>query len=155
MFVLNHPPIILVKLDDNNQDIGLGPGIVAVEKQLCEPFYAELEVTDERCSRARLLKVRARREQIPLTIATASTLYTLQGTTAEPGLVYYFKTPRRLSKVMKWIATCPKCERDVYYARKSKRELACGKCCKEHNNNRYTPEYKFTWSLNRKVVKYV
>ena len=104
MFVLHHPPIILVKLDDNNQDTGLGPGIIAVEKQLCEPFYTELEVTDERCSRARLLKVRARREQIPLTIVTASTLYTLQGTTAEPGLVYYFQTPRRLSKVMKWIA---------------------------------------------------
>ena len=100
MFVLHHPPIILVKLDDNNQDTGLGPGIIAVEKQLCEPFYTELEVTDERCSRARLLKVRARREQIPLTIVTASTLYTLQGTTAEPGLVYYFQTPRRLSKVM-------------------------------------------------------
>ena len=58
----------------------------------------------ERCSRARLFKVRARREQIPFTIVTASTLYTLQGTTAEPGLVYYFQTPRRLSKVMKWIA---------------------------------------------------
>ena len=56
---------------------------------MCEPFYTELEVTDERCSRARLLKVRARRKQIPLTIVTASTLYTLQGTTAEPGLVYY------------------------------------------------------------------
>ena len=42
---------------------------------------------------------------MPLTIATASTLYTLQGTTAEPGLIFYFNTPRRLSKVMKWI-TC-------------------------------------------------
>ena len=104
MFVLHHPPIILVKLDDNNQDTGLGPGIIAVEKQLCEPFHAELEVPDERRSRARLLKVKARREQIPLTIVTASTLYTLQGTTAEPGLIYYFKTPRRLSKIMKWIA---------------------------------------------------
>ena len=41
---------------------------------------------------------------MPLTIVTASTLYTLQGTTAEPGLIYYFNTPRRLSKVMKWIA---------------------------------------------------
>ena len=42
---------------------------------------------------------------MPLTIATAPTLYTLQGTTAEPGLIYYFNTPRRLSEVMKWI-TC-------------------------------------------------
>ena len=41
---------------------------------------------------------------MPLTIVTASTLYTLQGTTAEPGLIYYFRTPRRLSTVMKWIS---------------------------------------------------
>ncbi len=56
-------------------------------------------------SRARLLKVKAAREQVPLTIATASTLYTLQGTTTTPGLIYHFRTPRRLSTVMKWIAT--------------------------------------------------
>ena len=61
-------------------------------------------LTDARCSRARVLKVRARREQVPLTIVTAFTLYTLQGTTAEPGLIYYFRTPSRLSNVMKWIA---------------------------------------------------
>ena len=105
IFVLHHPPTILVKIDDNDKDTGLGPGIIAVAKQLCEPFTTEVELTDERCSRARLLKVRVRREQVPLTIATASTLYTLQGTTAEPGLIYYFNTPRRISKVMKWI-TC-------------------------------------------------
>ena len=104
IFVLHHPPTILVKLDDNDEDTGLGPGIIAVDKQLCEPFYNELELTDDGGSRARLLKVKARREQVPLTIVAASTLYTLQGTTAEPGLIYYFNTPRRLSKVMQWIA---------------------------------------------------
>ena len=104
IFVLHHTPTILVNIDDIDQDTGLGPAIIAIEKQLCEPFSSEMELTDERCSRARLLKVRARREQVPLTIVTASTLYTLQGTTAEPGLIYYFNTPRRLSKVMKWIA---------------------------------------------------
>ena len=83
---------------------GLGPGIIAVDKHLCEPFVVEVELPQSRCSRARVLKVRARREQVPLTIVTASTLYTLQGTTAEPGLIYYFRTPRRLSMVMKWIA---------------------------------------------------
>ena len=49
------------------------------------------------------MEVRARREQLPLTITAASTLYTLQGGTAEPDLIYYFRTPRRLSNVMKWI----------------------------------------------------
>ena len=52
----------------------------------------------------REIDVRVRREQVPLTIATASTLYTLQGTTADPGLVYHWKTPRRLSPLMKWIS---------------------------------------------------
>jgi hypothetical protein len=42
---------------------------------------------------------------VPLTIATASTLYTLQGTTCAPGLIYHFRTPRRISAVTKWIAT--------------------------------------------------
>ena len=58
------------------------------------------------------------------------------------------------SQFMKWVATCPSCERDVYYARKSKVEKACGKCCKKHNNNKYTSKYKFNWELNPKVVKY-
>ena len=51
------------------------------------------------------LDVRARRKQLPTTIVTASTLYSLQGTTTIPGLIYHFKVPRRLSAAMKWIAT--------------------------------------------------
>ena len=70
-----------------------------MEKQLCQPSVTDLKLTT-----ARVLKVRARREQVPLTIVMASTLYILQGTTAEPGLIYYFRTPGRLEKVMKWIA---------------------------------------------------
>ena len=99
VFVLHHAPTILVKIDNCDKDMGLGPGVIAVEKQLCQPFATNLKLTT-----ARVLKVRARREQVPLTIVTASTLYTLQGTTAEPGLIYYFRIPRRLDKVMKWIA---------------------------------------------------
>ena len=86
-------------------DTGLGPGMIAVEAVTCRPFTIELELEDPRCSRARLVKVKAAREQVPLTIATASTLYTLQGTTTTPGLIYHFRTPRRISVVMKWIAT--------------------------------------------------
>ena len=99
VFVLHHAPIILVKIDNSDEDTGLGPGVIAVEKHLCQPFATDLKLTS-----ARVLKVRARREQVPLTIVMASTLYTLQGTTAEAGLIYYFRTPRRLEKVMKWIA---------------------------------------------------
>ena len=59
------------------------------------------------------------------------------------------------SKILKWVATCPSCERKVYYARQKAKDVACGKCCKKHNNNKYTPEYKFNWKLNRNVVKYI
>ena len=58
-----------------------------------------------------------------------------------------------MSMVMKWVATCPRCEEQVYYARQKKRGTACGSCCKKYNNNKYTSEYKFKWSLNPKVVK--
>ena len=102
--VLHHAPTVLVKIDGHTRDTGLGAGILAVEKHLCEPFSIELELKDSQCSTTRVLKVRARREQVPLTIVTASTLYTLQGTTAEPGLIYFFRAPLRLSHVMKWIA---------------------------------------------------
>ena len=35
IFVLHHAPTILVKLDDNDTDTGLGPGVIAVEKSTC------------------------------------------------------------------------------------------------------------------------
>ena len=75
-----------------------------MDKHLCQPFATEIDLPESWCCRARVVKVRARREQVQLTIVAASTLYTLQGTTAEPGLIYYFRTPRRLDPVIKWIA---------------------------------------------------
>ncbi len=94
-----------MQIDDDDTDTGFGPGIVAVEAVTCQPFTIELEVEDPPFSRARVLKVRAAREQVPLTIAKASTLYTLQGSTITPGMIYHFRTPRRLSSEQKWIAT--------------------------------------------------
>ena len=105
IFLLHHAPTVLVQIDEGETDTGLGPGIVAIEAVTSRPFSIELEIEDKRCPRARLIKVQAAREQVPTTIATASTLYTLQGTTTTPGLIYHFRTPRRLSIVMKWVAT--------------------------------------------------
>ena len=99
IFVLHHAPTVLVQIDDDDTDTGFGPGIVAVEAVTCQPFTIELELEDPRFSRARVLKVRAAREQVPLTIATASTLYTLQGATTTPGMIYHFRTPRRINSV--------------------------------------------------------
>ena len=103
--MLHHAPTVLVQIDEDETDTGLGPGIAAIEAVTCQPFSIELELEDQRCSRARLLNVKVAREQVPLTIATASTLYTLQGTTTTPGLIYHFRTQRRINTVMRWIAT--------------------------------------------------
>ena len=107
IFLLRQMPTVLVQIDDDITDTGLGPGVLAVEAMVCEPFATAIEIpdVDERNCRARSITVRAVREQVPLTIATATTLYTLQGTTATPGLIHHFRTPRRISKLMKWIST--------------------------------------------------
>ena len=101
IFVLHHAPVVLVRINEDETESGLGPGVIAVETVTSQPFTVEVELEDQGCSRARSLKVRAAREQVPLTIATASTLYTLQGTTTTPGLIYHVRIPRRLSTFMK------------------------------------------------------
>ena len=108
IFVLLMHPTLLVKIDDSEIDSGLGPGIVAVEAKLSEPFRITVEIPSGGAAEhavTKSLDVRTRRKQLATTIITASTLYTLQGTTTIPGLIYHFKVPRRLSAAMKWIAT--------------------------------------------------
>ena len=56
------------------------------------------------------------RLQLPLTIITACTLHTLQGTTADPGLIFHWTFPRRVSKMMRWLS--------VYVALSRPRSLA-------------------------------
>lgn len=58
-----------------------------------------------------------------------------------------------MSEFMKWVVSCPVCDFKYYRARKSKKTQACGKCCKKHNNGRYTEKFKLEWELNPKVVK--
>lgn len=48
------------------------------------------------------------------------------------------KTPPKPFK-----GTCPKCERVI--ERRRRDAIACGKCCKAYNNNRYSDEYLFKW----------
>ena len=40
-----------------------------------------------------------------MTIKTASTLHTLQGVTAEPGLIFHWRCPRFFSEELRWLAT--------------------------------------------------
>ena len=87
IFVLHHAPTVLVQVHEDESDTDLGAGIATVEVVKCQPFTLEVELADQRFSRARSLKVRAVREHVPLTIATASTLYTLPGIATTPGLI--------------------------------------------------------------------
>ena len=57
-----------------------------------------------------------KRVQLPLTIITACTLHTLQGTTADPGLIFHWVFPRRVSKMLRWLS--------VYVALSRPRSLA-------------------------------
>ena len=46
MFVLHHHPEVLIKVDDDETDTGLGPGIVAVQAKSCVPFTVDVELSD-------------------------------------------------------------------------------------------------------------
>ena len=50
-------------------------------------------------------ELRVQRRQVPMTIKTASTLHTLQGVTAEPGLIFHGRFPRIFSEELRWLAT--------------------------------------------------
>ena len=50
-------------------------------------------------------ELKVKRRQSPLTIRTANTLHTLQGTTASPRLIFHWRFPRRMTKEMRWLGT--------------------------------------------------
>ena len=77
-------------------------GCVAVEPQLSRgAFTVDLPIpgTNEEH------KLRIQRRQLPMTIKTASTLHTLQGVTATPGLIFHWKFPRFYTPELRWLAT--------------------------------------------------
>ena len=77
-------------------------GCVAVETQLSRGSFI-VEVEDTASSARYDLKVQ--RRQLPITIKKASTLNTLQGITATPGLIFHWKFPRFFSAELRWLAT--------------------------------------------------
>ena len=50
---MHHAPTVLVEMDDDATDTGLGPGIIAVEMITCQPFTVDIELENQGCSRAR------------------------------------------------------------------------------------------------------
>lgn len=104
--LLQRQPIVLVRLDECDEDTGLGPGIIAVSPTLTpEPFYLEVQVPIAGAPehKQKIIKVKATRQQLPLVIQNASTLYTLQGATADPGLIFHWRFPSKSTKEMRWL----------------------------------------------------
>ena len=77
-------------------------GCVAVQPQLARRSFT-VEVQDPGSDTWYTLRVQ--RRQLPMTIKTASTLNTLQGVTADPGLIFHWKFPRFFSGELRWLAT--------------------------------------------------
>ena len=77
-------------------------GCIAVEPQLSRGAF-KVEVPDPGSDR--VYELRVQRRQVPMTIKTASTLHTLQGVTAEPGLIFHWRFPRFFSEELRWLAT--------------------------------------------------
>jgi hypothetical protein len=77
-------------------------GCVAVQPQLARRSFT-VEVPDPGSDTWYALRVQ--RRQLPMTIKTASTLNTLQGVTADPGLIFHWKFPRFFSGELRWLAT--------------------------------------------------
>lgn len=49
--------------------------------------------------------LRVQRRQLPMTIKTANTLFTLQGVTTNDGLIFHWQFPRFFSEELRWLAT--------------------------------------------------
>ena len=77
-------------------------GCIAIQAQRSQRSFL-VEVKDPGSEHVYLLRVK--REQVPATIRTASTIHTLQGTTTAPGLIFHWKFPRFFSEELRWLAT--------------------------------------------------
>ena len=77
------------------------PGVLAVKP--CtnrKPWKMEVTVPNEdRCREVKVV-----RRGLPVVCVKASTLHVLQGTTADPGLIFHWVFPRRLTGPMRWLA---------------------------------------------------
>jgi len=51
-----------------------------------------------------------------------------------------------VSIAKKFRGACPSCGKIIERHRRIK--IACGKCCKTHNNNKLSPDYLFIWEIN-------
>ena len=71
-----------------------------MEPQLSRGSF-KVEVDDPTPGSDRKYELRVQRRQLPLTIKAASTLHTLQGATANPGLIFHWRFPRFFSQELR------------------------------------------------------
>ena len=128
--LLKHfPAAVLVKLDveDDGEDFELLPpepcelhelagpsrecqhckwfkNYIIVKPQESRSFTVEVTTKAIAPNQHLTYKLKVKRWQIPLTVTSASTLHALQGTTAEPGMIFHWTFPRRLNKELRWLA---------------------------------------------------
>ena len=77
------------------------PGILAVKPLTNSKAWAiDIDLATEGGVRS----LRICRTQLPLVCVKACTLHVLQGTTADPGLIFHWAFPRRLSRSLRWLA---------------------------------------------------
>ena len=75
------------------------PGVLAVKPYTNKsPWSIEVVIKDGIQN-----KVRVIRRNLPIVCVKASTLHVMQGTTADPGLIYHWVFPRRLAKAIRWL----------------------------------------------------
>ena len=113
--VLRHLPRIWLKLDDVTIQF-LPPDVCPVHSAAgcaescpqCKSFPGVVEVSP-RTSKwyykdaADGITIAVWRTQLPLIPATACSLYTLQGATADPGMIAHFAMPRRADLAIQWL----------------------------------------------------
>ena len=77
------------------------PGVLAV-KPCTNRTPWKMQVTlpnEDRCTEAKVV-----RRGLPVVCVKASTLHVLQGTTADPGLIFHWIFPRRVTGPIRWLA---------------------------------------------------
>ena len=88
------PLAVYVKIDDFNEEILPGqPGVVAIV-----PNSAKFQATIKK------EKISVQRHQIPLAPAQVKTIHSMQGSTADPGLVAHWNLPPQLGEASAWLS---------------------------------------------------
>lgn len=80
------------------------PGVVVVTPTNSVAWLYELDKPKDIAPGQRARQASVTRRGFAMTPADAHTLYSLQGTTADPGLIFHWNMPKTLPKLLRWLA---------------------------------------------------